>query len=198
MFDFLFELTSSKAIAAFIACAVTVGNFIYYLYTMYKGQTKPHLYTWLVWGLTALIIAFIQTDSAETQGAWLAYTVAFVALARAALAIPYGEKEITKGDSISLFMCLGSIVFWLLLDSPLISVFILTFIDLVAYYPTFRKSWHKPMEEPAISHFIFGATNMLSVMSLDNFTLVTATYQSAVALFSYLFVVYVIVRRKHV
>lgn len=196
--EFFLELTGSKLAAALIASIVSFTNFIYYVFTIFKGKTKPHLYTWLAWGIITLIIAIIQTLEGETYGAWLAYTVAAVSLARAALAIPYGEKNITKSDRFSLLVCFVSTVFWLVFKQPVVSVLLLTTIDLVAYYPTFRKSWYKPYEEPVISHFVFGLTYTLGIIAIDDYSFTTATYHIAVAAFSYMFVVYALMRRKAV
>ena len=195
MLDFLLNYTNSSIIAAIIACAISLSNLVYYVFTMFRGRTKPHLYTWLIWGVITWVIAVIQTIEGETVGAWLTYTVAAACTVRALLAISYGEKDITKSDRISLLSCLIAIIAWIVFKQPLLSVLLLTFIDLVGYYPTFRKSWHKPQEEAVISHLVFGIGYMFGVIALSEYNFVTATYPVAVMLSSYIFVIYVLIRR---
>ena len=189
-------LLSSKILAALLASLIRVANLGYYVYTIFKGQTKPHLYTWLGWGIIGLVIGIIQTIEGETYGAIPAYTAAFTCFVRVALAIPYGEKNITMSDKVSLFGCLGSILIWLVTNEPLASVLLLTMIDIFAYYPTYRKTWSKPMEEPIFSHFLFGFTNTLTIFGLASITVTTAAYPFGVAVASYGFVIYTLMRRK--
>ncbi|MCB1558898.1 MAG: hypothetical protein KDJ50_08265, partial [Alphaproteobacteria bacterium] len=50
----------------------------------------------------------------------------------------------------------------------------------VAYYPTIRKSWHKPHEEALMSYTIGAIKFLLSILALENITIITALYPLAI------------------
>jgi hypothetical protein len=61
-------------------------------------------------------------------------------------------------------------------------VILITLIDIIAYYPTIRKSWHKPHEEALLSYTIGSVKFFLSVVALSNFTIITMLYPVAIIL----------------
>lgn len=121
---------------------------------------------------------------------------ALTILATAILALKYGTKDITRGDKISLIAALLAIIPWVLTDNPLWSVILVTLIDLLAYYPTIRKSWHEPHEEALLSYTIGTVKFGLSVMALSNFTLVTTLYPVAIIIANIVLISMCLWRRK--
>ena len=62
-------------------------------------------------------------------------------------------------------------------SDPLWSVLLVTAIDAVAYYPTFRKSYAKPDEELAFKYVLTVIRYLFSLLALEHFTVVTSVYQ---------------------
>lgn len=112
-----------------IATVISVCNLIYYLRSVFKGQTKPHIYTWLVWSLVTGIAAAIQFYGQAGVSAYLTAWVALACFLRFAVLLPCGEKEITKSDTAAFGFCLISIVVWFFTKNPFYSLLIVTTID---------------------------------------------------------------------
>jgi hypothetical protein len=72
----------------------------------------------------------------------------------------------------------------------------LTVTDLLAFYPTFRKSYHKPHEEGAFPFFMNALKFMLSLLALENFTLTTALFPGMVTIVNFFFVGLLLWRRR--
>ena len=53
----------------------------------------------------------------------------------------------------------------------------MTAIDVVAYYPTLRKSWSKPDEELVLKYVLTVIRYVLSLLALEQYTVVTSVYQ---------------------
>ncbi len=159
----------------------------YYLRSIFRGHTKPHMYTWLIWSILCTIGCLAQLTEDQGPGTWaLIFTSTFSWL-NTGLCFKYGEKEITKSDKIALFFSLFAIVPWIMTKNPLGSVILISIIDIVGFYPTVRKTWKKPYEENLLSYYLANAKLFLAVLALERFTLVTALYPLVIVVTNFAF-----------
>src|SRR5262249_3952086 len=110
-------------------------------------------------------------------GSWATGLSAAFCLGISILAVFRGERHITRGDRVALAATFLAIPLWAVTSDPLWSVLLVTGIDAVAYYPTFRKSYAKPDEELAFKYVLTVVRYLFSLLALDRFTLVTSVYQ---------------------
>ncbi len=90
---------------------------------------------------------------------------------------------------------LTAIPIWLLLSDPLWSVVVISGIDIVAFLPTFRKSYHKPFEETAFTYVCSGLKSFISILALEHWSVITVLYPAVIVLNSVAFLTMVGVRR---
>ena len=88
-----------KAIISGIGVALTFLSYIPYLRDTLIGKTKPHVYTWFVWGLLTAIIAGLQIEAGAGVGVWTTLAASFLSFAIFALGLKDGKKNITKVDT---------------------------------------------------------------------------------------------------
>jgi len=143
-----------KIILTIIATIIGVVAFFPYLKDTFSLKTKPHAYTWLIWAIT--------------QGTAVLFS------------LKYGTKNITKSDTAILIAILVAIVVWWQLDQPLISVIMVSVIDVIGYVPSFRKSWREPWSETLISWVLFSISNIFAILALKEYNLLTVTYLAAI------------------
>ncbi|PZP54446.1 MAG: hypothetical protein DI586_09920 [Micavibrio aeruginosavorus] len=148
----------------------------YYLRSIFRGHTKPHMYTWLIWSILCTIGSLAQFTEDQGPGVWALAVTSIFSWLNTGLCFKYGEKEITKSDKIALAFSLLAIVPWALTDDPLWSVIMISLIDVVGFYPTIRKTWKKPYEENLLAYYFANAKLLLSVIALERFSIVTALY----------------------
>jgi hypothetical protein len=55
-------------------------------------------------------------------------------------------------------------------------VWIITLINLAAIYPTFRKSWIKPLEENSFMYGLNVPRHMISLMAIQHYSVTTTLY----------------------
>jgi len=96
------------------------------------------------------------------------------------ISLRYGTKDITIWDTITLVIALLAILVWWQLKQPLISVIIVSVIDVIGYFPSFRKSWHAPWSETLISWLGFSIANVFAIISLAEYNFLTVTYLASV------------------
>lgn len=106
-----------------------------------------------------------------------------------------GDTEITRSDWISLWVSLSIIPIWLLTDSAVWAVILVSLIDFIGFYPTIRKSWSRPYEESLTAWSINIAKLGLSLFAMSNFTFVTTFYPASFLTLNILFVGMCVIRR---
>jgi hypothetical protein len=166
-----------------------------YISSILRKKTKPHLYTWLTWTILPAIGFFAQRHGQAGPGAWASGTGAFASFIIVCLAFKYGEKHKTNSDRIALIVSLLAIIPWIVTKDPLGSVILISLIDLIAFFPTFRKSWSKPFQENLLNYTISALAMMLSLFAMHKFTLTTLLYPFAFVIGNFGFVLFCLWRR---
>jgi hypothetical protein len=181
---------------AVIGLVLSVINYIPYLLDIFRRKTKPHMFTWCIWGILTGVAAFGQIADHAGPGAWITLFSACACMLIAVLAIHFGEKNITRGDMISFVAALMTIPLWLVTKTPLYSMILVTLIDGLAFYPTIRKSWHKPQEETVSAYAMAGIKFFLSLLALENYTVITTLYPVLLVFLNAGFVIFLLARRR--
>lgn len=154
-------------------------SYVLYIADVVRGKTKPHAFSWLVWGLLGLTVWLIQVAEQSGPGAWVFAYSAIASTLIFLLALKYGERNIVFIDWIFLAGALTAYVLWLLTDRALPSIILLSLIDAIGYLPTFRKSYHKPFEETASMYWLSMIKNIFTILALNNLSLVTVLYSAS-------------------
>ena len=87
-----------------------------------------------------------------------------------------GEKNITRGDTVSLIAGLAIIPLWHATNNALLAVILATLIDASAYYPTVRKSWNKPFEEKIFMYASDNVRWLFALLASSDFSTTTLLY----------------------
>lgn len=187
-----------KTALGIIATIMALVSYIPYLRNMLSGKTKPHAFSWLVWGVLTAVAFLGQVSDGAGPGAWVTGFTAFVSFFIFITALKTGEKDITKTDWLSLVGAGVAMLLWWATSDPLIAVVLITLIDALGFYPTFRKSYSKPHQETAITFAISSLKFIIAIIALDNLTPVTWLYPASLVLMNGVFVIMLIIRRKQV
>lgn len=178
------------------AAFISFCNMLYYFRNVFLGKTNPHIYTWLIWGLVGGVVAVGQIVGGAGAGVILLLMATFNCFAIATLAFFKGKTHITKSDIICLVVCFIAMALWPITKIPLLSIVIVTFVDLVGYIPTIRKSYNNPHEENLFSFAIFILTVTLALLALENYTMLTMLYLLAMNVANTGMVILLVVRRR--
>lgn len=191
-------LPEQKAILGALAIVIAVISYIPYFKDIFAGKTKPHAFTWLVWAVLNGIAFAGQVHDKGGAGAW---AVGFTTLATFSiflLALVKGEKDIRRFDWLCLGGALLSLIPWIVTSEPLISVILITIIDVFGFMPTVRKSVRKPHQETLTTYALSTLKYGLVVAALQSYTLTTVLFPLSIAILNGLFVILLIVRRRQI
>jgi hypothetical protein len=171
-----------KIIFAGVSSIVGIACFSPYLRDIFRGTTKPHIYTWFIWATLQAIVAAAMWSSGA--GVAIASSVIGAVLCSFifALSFSYGTKNITRFDTICLFGALITLAAYLLFHDPLFSVIAATLTDIIGTLPTVRKAYKEPQTETASTHILSGVSGAFALAAIANFTLTTSLYLFAVTI----------------
>lgn len=180
---------SGKEILSFIAIGLTLVGFYPYIRAIAKGTTKPHVFSWVIWGLSTLVVFFAQLADHGGVGAWptgisavITFYVAYLAFARRA------DVHITKTDWTYFLIAIAALPVWYFTSNPLWAVVILTTIDILGSLPTFRKVYHDPFSEDIPFYFIMCIRSAVSIFALEYFSWTTILFPAVISIMCALFV----------
>ncbi len=185
-----------KSVLGILAAIIGIVAFVPYYRDIFRGTTKPHLFTWSIFSLLLSITFLIQVSEGGGAGAWATGVEALCCLGVAGLAFHRGEKNIKKLDWICFFAALIAIALWLFADQPLIAIMFVVSADALGFFPTFRKSYNKPHEETATNYALGAARWPLAILALQSLTPVNWLYPAAIALLDLALVAMLLIRRR--
>src|SRR5262245_54347020 len=143
-----------KELYGYLSLIFAIASYAPYMWSTWKGTTRPHVFTWVIWTVVMCIGTMGQYAGGAGPGAWSTTITAVSCFIILLLPLKQGDKNITKQDVIIFIGALSAVPLWLATDNPFTAILIVTFIDLLGYIPTLRKAYHKPHEEMAMSYLI--------------------------------------------
>lgn len=174
----------SNEIWSLISIILTVIIFYSYIRSVLYGDTRPHLFSWIIWGVSTTIVAFAQyADGAGVSGALPILLSGVVALYVAYLAYKKRTNHmINPIDWVFMTVALLAIPIWWITDNPLWAALLLTTIDVIGSFPTIRKLYSYPNEEPLKPYVIGLFRNVTALFALEKYNVTTTIFPIATAI----------------
>ena len=185
-----------KFVFGIMSAIVALVCFIPYIKDILKKQTKPHIYTWLIWLILQTVAVISQFKDGAGYGAWgltVGLTFCFCIFL---LSFKYGTKDIKKFDIFCLVSSFIIIGFYLISKNPLVTMILITIIDFIGFLPTFRKGFNDPNTETTSTFALSALSNIFSLVALQNYTIVTTLYLASLAISNSSFVIMIELRKR--
>lgn len=166
-----------KIIASVAAICIALIAYVPYLFDMFKGKNKPHLYTWISIFLITVVVAYIQLIGGAGWGAFPTFVGCFVNGIILFYCFKYGTKDIVFIDKICLAISIiGVIAYFVFYAMPILSLAIVTVAEVISFIPTFRKTRNDPYSESLTSYYLILLKLTLILVALQAYNLLTASY----------------------
>jgi hypothetical protein len=186
-----------KEVSAAIAIFITFYAFIPYILSILSGKTRAHVFSWIIWGLTTLVVFFAQIEAKGGIGAIPIGISAGITLFIALLAYTKkNDSDITKTDWWFFILALASVPLWYFTSEPIWAVAILTLVDIAGFGPTLRKAYQFPHSESPLFFGLFFIRNLCVILALESYSLTTVLFPAAIALACIMLISIIIIRRR--
>jgi hypothetical protein len=186
----------TKESLGYLSILLALLSYIPYALSTLRKRTKPHTFSWIIWGLLTAIDFCAQADKHAGPGAWAMGFSSFDCFTIAVFALLQRDTSITRSDWISFTGALVAIPLWYFTHDPLLAVILVTLIDLLGFYPTLRKSYLKPHDELAFMYSLSALKFIVALLASQDYSLTTVLYPSYLILANVVFVVMLYWRRN--
>ena len=188
---------SYKETLSAVAIGLTFIAFFPYIRSILSGQTKPHVFSWVIWGSVTFVVFLAQLTDGGGAGAWPIGVSGLITIYIAFLAYTKkSDSSITQTDWLFLALASTALPLWYISADPLWAVVILTTVDLLGFGPTFRKAYHHPFEEQLTLFAIMTIRNLVAITALQHYSLTTVLFPALTALACAVFIAMVGYRRR--
>lgn len=179
------------------ATAVGAVGMTLYLRDLVAGRTRPHAFTWILWGLLGSTACAYMLGSGERLAA-LPYFgqgvfcsgIAVYTLAR------WGWSDISRFDWLCLGLGLATLAGYIVARHELVTAVMVTLTDILAIMPTFRKSWHHPHGETLAAYLAGAFIDACTIFALSHRTLATVLYPGVIFTTQIVFCLMALARRR--
>lgn len=178
-----------------LAVVSNVTAYAIYLRGIFKNTVKPHAFTFLVWSLILSINFLIQIFSGVGIGSILLATnllgcgIVFICC------IAKGYDEHDNIDIACLVLGILAIILWVITKTPLYAAILSCVIDVLAFTPSFRKSFRKPGEDSAVTFFVSGFEYLFSIPAYKVFSFLVLLYPVCVLSLDFGYAIMIVIRR---
>ena len=186
-----------KELLSAVAIALTLVAFFPYIRTIITGANKPHVFSWVIWGVTTFVVFLAQLEDNGGAGAWPIGVSGSITLFIALLAYTKrADIAITKTDWLFFVAAVSALPFWYFTSDPLWAVVILTTVDVLGFGPTARKAYIFPHSESLLFFSLFAARNLIVIMALENCSVTTVLFPAVIAAACMLLMAMITYRRR--
>lgn len=193
---------TSDALAAAIACGITIVIFAPYLRRIRRGELHPRAASWVVWALSTLLVGAGQLAAG---GGWGAAPILLSGACSGLVAVLAWQNRNQHADGRHsrtvdrwcLAIALACLPLWIATGDPLWSVLILTGIDLLGFVQTSQAIRRDPQAESVLLFTAFALRNAISIAALDVCSLTTVVFPATIGLACAATALAIVITRRH-
>lgn len=183
-----------KELAGSIAIILSLVGYIPYLRDVFGGKTKPHAFSWIVWTVITFIVGIAQLAAGAGWGTVHNLVTGIICLVIVFFALRNKDKDIKRIDVYLFCAALTAIPLWVVTKNPTYSIIMITVIDILAFIPTLRKTWHDPASETLISYVLAGIKYCVAIVAISVYGLSTLLYPIALIVMNVAIVSIIVLR----
>jgi hypothetical protein len=189
-------MAHAQLILGLISVLFGVMAYYFYIRDILNGSTKPHAFSWLIWGLLAANGFIAQIRDHAGYGAWAILLTSSANLIIFALAVFKGDNRPSNVDWILLLLALISFACLFIIKNQVIGVWITLFALSIGFFITIKKSLKKPNEETGIAFLLNALKYIPAIFALQHFSFDTVAYPFTAFIGNALIIIVLEITRK--
>ncbi len=181
-----------------MAVVLTFIAYIPYYKDVIKGRTHPHIYSWSLWGLLTVLLVALQIKGGAGAATWVSAAAGLMCIGVAVLSLKHGKRDITVSDTVVAILSLIATGIWLIADQPILSMVLVVVADMLAFFPTVRKSWNKPHAETLSLYATNTFRFILALLAVSEYTILSSLWIVTWVIANGLFSLMLVIRRRQI
>ncbi len=179
-----------------IPLVLAIPSYAYYIYTIFKRKTVPHMYSWLIWAILAGIGYVAQISANAGPGSWNTGITAIVCFLVFLISIKYGERKLSKVDAALLALSVLAVIARLATGDYVLAVLLTTIAASIGFILTIKKAYKRPDQENAATFLLNSLRNLISLFAFTSISFVTFFYPLAMMLANLAVTSTIMIRKK--
>lgn len=193
-----FNFGDIKVVLGIVAGIIALLAYIFYIFAIFKGETKPDRASWWIWSFMGIVLGASYYFSGAENTIWVPMAEVLGPISIAILSIWYGEGGLKdKTDLICLGGASFSILLWIIFKNPVIALTANVIVDIFAAVPTIKKSYLRPEGEDLFAWLLTGTANTMNLFAVEKFTFAVFLYPVYVFIIDCVVIALLILRRKN-
>jgi len=184
-----------KMIFGWLSVVIGIVSYFPYYRNIFLNKTKPHAFSWLIFAILSFVGFAAQITEGGGAGVWVTGISGIMCVGVFVIAIYKGTKNFVFIDKVFLAVALLTLIPWWLTKDPIISVILVSLIDVLGFIPTIRHGYLYPYEETLSTFVLSSIKFVFGIIALETYTLSTFMYPASIAIITGVFCVLLIHRR---
>ncbi len=194
----MMSCVNAKLFFGILSIIPAVIAYYFYFRDMFRGNTKPHAFSWLVWGILAANGFFAQVSAHAGIGAWATGLTSLASLTIFLFAIRIGATNPTRFDWTLLSLALAGLLILLFVKSRDAALCITLSALVAGFIMNIRKAYKRPQEENERAFWLNALKFAPAICALASFSFLTVAYPLMAAMGNAAVALVVNVRRRGV
>jgi hypothetical protein len=149
-------MSEAAPVLGVLAALVGIVDTIPYVRDTVRRSTRPHLGTWLIWGVLGIVVCVSQAADGASWSLLMAGSQAVLTALIFLLAIRLGTGGVSAADKVLIAIAGCGVAGWLIADEPIVATACVVAADLIAAGMMIPKTWRDPDSE-TLSMFAFAS-----------------------------------------
>lgn len=172
-----------KPTLSVITVILTMVAFYPYVVAIRRRSIQPHVFSWIIWAMSTVLVFFAQLSDGGGVGAWPTGLSGVITVYIAVLAYRYRQHiQIVPSDWACLGIAVLAIGLWYWTETPLWAVILITGIDLAGFVPTLHKAYAHPFSENLTMYGLMVVRNGVSMLALEQYSTITLLFPGAMSI----------------
>jgi hypothetical protein len=150
------EITTLAPVLGVLAGGIGIADTIPYVRDIFRGMTRPHRGTWLIWGVLAVVVCVSQYADGASWSLVMAAVQAVVTCLIFVLSIRRGTGGLTATEIVMIAVAGGGVIGWMVVDEPLVATVCVVAADLIGAAMMVPKTYRDP-ESETLATFAFAS-----------------------------------------
>lgn len=187
-----------KALFGILSVIFTLFGVTFYLISIYRKESNPHLLSWLGWAFITLIGALAMLDSGST---WATLFI-FANSSSCFIIVIYslykkiGIWSTTFYDYIFFSLGILGIILWQVLSLPLVAIILSVVADLLFAIPTITKVYKYPKSENYVAWIPYSVAGIFGLLAVSTWVLSEVLYPVYVCCLNILILLIILLLRN--
>jgi hypothetical protein len=135
------------AVLGVLAGVTSVANTVPYVRDVFRGSTRPHRGSWLIWAVTAIVVYASQRADGASWSLIMAGAQAVLTAFVFLVAIRRGEGGLSALDASMIALAAAGVAGWMVVEKPLVATTCVIAADLIAAALMVPKTYRDPASE---------------------------------------------------